>query len=167
MSIGFRTLPINVMHWDSLTCSDPVVTLDTSLVIAFGLPSSYFAGLKHPVQSSQSLVLCHQSSKFYVVAPLVHNSYSSPSASAWVLEMVACAVRKSKSDIFFATLVFSLYPEWQGQSGRCAIGRTRAHGWAGVQYSHSMNPLPIQTWKIESAKVGEQNNVKKKDSVHR
>ena len=50
-----------------------------------------------------------------------------------VLEMVAGAVRKSKSDIDLSTLAGFLYTEWQGHIGRSAIGRTRARGWADFQ----------------------------------
>jgi len=48
-------------------------------------------------------------------------------------EMVAGAVRTSKSDIVLSTLAFSLYTEWQGHIGRSTIGRTRARGWADFQ----------------------------------
>jgi hypothetical protein len=45
-----------------------------------------------------------------------------------VLEMVAGAVRKSKSDIVLSTLAVSLYTEAQGHIGRSPIGQTRAWG---------------------------------------
>jgi len=41
-----------------------------------------------------------------------------------LLEMVARAVRKSKTNIVLSTLVVSLYTEWQGHIGHSAIQRT-------------------------------------------
>jgi hypothetical protein len=64
-----------------------------------------------------------------------HSVSTSPKATTNVLlEMVAGAVSKSKSDIVLSTLAVSLYTEWQGHIGRSAIGRTRARGWADFQY---------------------------------
>jgi len=63
---GSRTLPIYVELSDVVTYDNSVFASDKSLGVAFALPLSYFTGLKNTVQSSHSLVLCHQSSTFCV-----------------------------------------------------------------------------------------------------
>ena len=59
-----------------------VFTSDTLLAVAFALPLLYFTCLKYTVQSSHSLVLCPQSSTFYVDPSSACDASSSSSISA-------------------------------------------------------------------------------------
>jgi len=78
--IGCRTIPIYVQFWDVVTYHNTVFASDTSLAVAFASPLSYFTNLKYTVQSSQSLVLCTQSSTFCVDPSSACDTSSSSSA---------------------------------------------------------------------------------------
>jgi len=81
LNIRCRIGPIYVQLCDCVTYHNTGFASDASLAAGFGLPLTYFTGLKYTVQSSHFPILCPQSSTFCVDPASAWDAYSNLSSS--------------------------------------------------------------------------------------